>query len=148
LEAYNGEIDARGVDDALRLEYFCRVVADPIHAEVKELRNAHGSWESFEGALLEACGYAKPQGRGRREFDRWVATAMRHRNVMDAFREFERRFSQLSEWERRSVGADKVRLFLKTIHHEERADILFELHDDDGAHGFTEDWSKVEWVCR
>jgi hypothetical protein len=47
LEAYNGEMDARGVEDALRLEYFCWVVADPIHAEVKELRNAHGSWESF-----------------------------------------------------------------------------------------------------
>jgi hypothetical protein len=45
----------------LRLEYFCRVVADPIHAKVKELQNAHGSWESFEGALLEACGYAKPE---------------------------------------------------------------------------------------
>jgi hypothetical protein len=148
LEAYNGEMDARGVEDALRLEYFCRVVGGPICAEVKELRNAHGSWESFEGALLEACGYAKPQGRGRREFDRWVTSARRHRNVMDAFREFEHRFSQLSEWEQRLVGADKVRLFLKTVHHEERADILFELQDDNGAHGLTEDWSEVEWVCR
>jgi hypothetical protein len=63
---------------------------------------------------------------------------------MDAFQEFERRFSQLSEWERRSVRADKVHLFLKTIHHEEREDILFELHDDNGAHGFTDDWSEVE----
>jgi hypothetical protein len=67
---------------------------------------------------------------------------------MDAFREFERRFSQLSEWERRSVGADKVLLFLKTVHHEERADTLFELEDDDGAHGLTEDSSEVERVCR
>jgi hypothetical protein len=85
LEAYNGEMDVRGVKAALRLEYFCRVVADPIYAEVEELRNAHGSWESFEGALLEACRYAKPEGSGRREFDRWVASARRHRNVMDAF---------------------------------------------------------------
>jgi hypothetical protein len=46
------------------------------------------------------------------------------------------------------VGANKVRLFLKTIHHEERMDILFELPDNDGAHGLTEDWSEVEWVCR
>jgi hypothetical protein len=66
---------------------------------------------------------------------------------MDAFREFERRFSQLSESDRRSVGADKVRLFLKTVHHEERMYILFELRDDDGAHGLTEDWSDAEWVC-
>jgi hypothetical protein len=70
LEAYNSEMDARGVENTLRLEYFCRVVADPIHAEIMELRNAHGSWESFEGALLEACGHAKPEGRGRWEFDR------------------------------------------------------------------------------
>jgi hypothetical protein len=49
--------------------------------------------------------------------------------------------------ERRSVGADKV-LFLKTVHHEERADLLFELQDDDGAHALTEDWSEVEWACR
>jgi hypothetical protein len=148
LEAYNGEMDARGVQDALRLECFCRVVADPIYAEVKELRNAHGSWESFEGALLEACGYAKPEGSGRREFDRWVASARRHQNVMDAFQEFERCFSQLSESERISVGADKVRLFLKMVYHEERMDILFELQDDDGAHGLTEEWSEVECVCR
>jgi hypothetical protein len=131
----------------MRLEYFCRVVADPIHVEVKELRNAHESWESFEGALLEACGYAKPEGRRRREFDQWVASARRYRNVMDAFREFECRFSQLSESDRRLVGADKDRLFFKTVHHEEIMDILFELWDGDGAHGLTKNWSEVEWVC-
>jgi hypothetical protein len=137
LEAYNEEMDAQGVAEALRLEYLCRVVAEPIRPEVKELREAHGSWESSEWALLEAYGYAEQEGRGRREFDRWVASAKRQRSVMEAFREFKRRSSQLSEWERRSVGADKVRLFLKTVHHEERADILFELQDDDGAHGLT-----------
>jgi hypothetical protein len=46
------------------------------------------------------------------------------------------------------VGADKVHLFLKTIHHEERADVVLELLDDDGAHGLTKEWSEVEWVCR
>jgi hypothetical protein len=70
LEAYNGEMDARGVEDALRLEYFCRVVAGPMYVAVKELRNANGSWESFEGALLEAFRYAEPEGRDQREFDR------------------------------------------------------------------------------
>jgi hypothetical protein len=148
LKAYNEEMHARGVGGALKLEYFGRVVADPIRAEVKELREAHESWRSFEGALLKAYGYVEPEEEGRREFDRWVASAKRHRSAMEALREFERRFSQLSEWERRSVGADKVRLFLKTVHHEERMDILLELQDDDGAHGLTEDWSEVERVCR
>ena len=45
------------------------------------------------------------------------------------------------------MGADKV-LFLKMVHHEERFDILFELQDDYGAHGLTEEWPEVEWVCR
>ena len=50
------------------------------------------------------------------------------------------RFTQLSERDRRSVGVDKVLLFFKTVHQEERMDILFELQDDRGAHG-------VEYEC-
>jgi hypothetical protein len=148
LEAYNEEMDARGVGEALKLEFFCRAVVEPIRAEVKELRKAHESWESFKGALLEVCGYAEPEVRGRREFDRCVASAKRQWSAIEAFQEFERRFSQLSEWEWRSVGADNVRLFLKTVHNEERVDILFELQYDYGAHGLTSDWSEVEWVFR
>ena len=148
LRAYDAEMAKMGVDEAMRLDFFCRVAAESKYKWVKELREAHESWESFEGALLEAHGYAAAEERGRREFDRWVTATKRHRNAMEAFRLFEGRFSQLSEWERRSVGADKVLLFLKTVHHEERMDILFELQDDDGAHGLTEDWSEVEWVCR
>ena len=87
---------------------------------------------------MKAYGYAEQEGRGRHEFDRWVASAGCHGSAMEAFREFEHRFSQLSEWERRSVGAAKVLLFFKTVHHEERLDILFELQDDYGAHGLTE----------
>ena len=43
---------------------------------------------------------------------------------------------------------DKVLLFLKMVHQEERMDILFEIQDDRGAHGLIEEWSEVEWVCR
>ena len=62
LRAYNAEMRKRDVDVATRLEYFCRVVAVLIHKEVKELREAHDSWLSFEEALLMACGYEKPNG--------------------------------------------------------------------------------------
>ena len=48
LEIYNAELEAQGIDEALRLEFFCRVVADRMHAEVKGLREAHNSWEAFE----------------------------------------------------------------------------------------------------
>ena len=100
-----------GVDEATRLDFFCQVAAESRYEEVKELREAQESWESFEGALLEAYGCAKPEERGRREFDRWVASARRHRSMMEAFQEFECRFSQLSEWERRSVGQTKSSYF-------------------------------------
>ena len=37
LRAYNAEIIEWGVDEATRLEYFCRVVAVSTHKEVKEI---------------------------------------------------------------------------------------------------------------
>ena len=85
LEAQDAEMAKGGVDEAMRLEYFPRVAAVSVHKEVKELREAHESWVSFEGALLEAYGYTEPEGRGRHEFDRWVASARRHQSAMEAF---------------------------------------------------------------
>ena len=77
-----------------------------------------------------------------------MASVKPRRSAMKAFRKFKHRFAQLSGRDQRSVGLDKVNLFLKKVHHEERMDILFELQDDRGAHGLTEEWSEVEWVCR
>mgnify|MGYP000406178465 FL=1 len=37
LEAYDAKMTARDVDEAIRLEYFCQVVAVGMHGEVKEL---------------------------------------------------------------------------------------------------------------
>ena len=113
MRAYNAEMMKRDADEATRLEYFCRVVAVPIHKEVKELREAHDSWVSFEEALLEACGYEKPEGRGRCEFDQWVASAKTRQRAMQAFLEFEHHFAQLSGRDQILVGVDKVLFFMK-----------------------------------
>ena len=43
MQAYNEEMDARGVKEALRLDFFCRIAAPRIHAEVKELGEALNS---------------------------------------------------------------------------------------------------------
>ena len=43
MRAYNAEMTKRGVDEATRLEYFCRVVAVSMHEKVKELPEAHES---------------------------------------------------------------------------------------------------------
>ena len=88
---------------------------------------------------MDAYGYKKLEGRSWQEFDRWMASAKPHRSPIDAFREFERCFSQLLERERRLVRVDKVLLCLKTVHQEERMDILFEVGDEYGAHSLTED---------
>ena len=115
LDTYNAEMDSRGVNEAMRLEYFCRVVAEPNYKEVKELQEAHDSWVTFKEALLEAYGYERPKGQSLYKFDQWVSSMKTHRSAMDAFVEFECRFAQLSERDRRLVGVNKVLLFVKSI---------------------------------
>ena len=82
------------------------------------------------------------------EFGLWVASVKPPRSAMDAFQEFDLRFSQLSDRDQESVGADKVLLFLKSINEKGRIAILPELEDDEGAYGLIEDWNEVERVCR
>ena len=62
---------------------------------------------------------------------------------MKAFQEFERRFAQPSKWNRRLVGADKVLLFLKSVHREEKMDILLE--SEDGYGGTTSSRIGPKW---
>mgnify|MGYP000022839779 CR=1 FL=1 len=84
----------------------------------------------------------------RRELCLWVESVKAPWSAMKEFREFEHHFSQLSNRDRRSVGADKVLLFLKSVNEKGRMAILSELKDDEGANGLTEDWNEVERVCR
>ena len=148
LEVYNGEMDSRGVDEAMRREYFFRVVAEPILKDVKKLLEAHDSWATFEKALLEEYGYERSKGRDRRDFDQWVASAKTHQGTMQAFLDFESHFSQISEREQRFVGVDKVLMFVKSIDRRERMAIGLKFEEDDSANGLIEDWSKVGSVCR
>ena len=148
LKVYNAEMDSRGVDKAMRLEYFCRVVSQPIFKDVEELLEAHDSWATFEKALLEEYDYERLKGQDRRNFDQWVTSAKTHQGATQAFVDFEHHFSQLSEREQRLVGVDKVLMFVKSIDRMERMAIGLKLEEDDGANGLIEDWSKVESVCR
>ena len=68
MQAYNEEMNARGVDEALRLEFFCRIAAPRVHVEVKELGEALISWEAFEEALWQKYG-GPPKSQNRRDFD-------------------------------------------------------------------------------
>ena len=69
----------------------------------------------------------------RREFGLWVASVKAPQSAMEAFREFEHRFSHLSDRDRRSVGADKVLLCFKSVNEKGRMVIIPKLEDDEGA---------------
>ena len=70
---------------------------------------------------------------GRREFDLWVSSAKAPQIAMEALREFDLQFSQLSVRDQESVGADKVPLFLKSVNERGRVAIYPYLEDDEGA---------------
>ena len=74
LRAYHAKMTKWGVDEATGLEYFCRVLSVSMQKEIKEPREAHDLWEFFEGALLEAYGYAKPESVCRQHYEKRSAT--------------------------------------------------------------------------
>ena len=146
LEAYNAEMEAEVVDATLRMEFFCRVVAVWMHAEVKALREAHSSWEAFEEALRQAYG-EPPKGWNRRDFDQWISATNTHRGAMKAFKEFERRFARFPEWEQSLVRADKFLLFVRSIYRAEWEAIGIEPENDDEvngrkSNGYANDWMR------
>ena len=97
---------------------------------------------------MEAYRYKEPKRCKLYEFDQWLSSLKTHQSAMHAFVEFECRFAQLSERDQRLVGVEKVLMFVKSIDRKERNAIGIRLEDDDGANGLTEDWTKVERVCR
>ena len=86
-------MDSRGVDEAMRMEYFCQVVSQPILKDVKGLLEAHYLWVTFKEALLEAYGYKRPKGRGQSNFDQRVSSVKTHHTAMQAFLDFEHQFA-------------------------------------------------------
>ena len=51
LRDYNAEMTERGVDEATRLDFFCRVAAVSRYEEVKEL-TSHGAHESRSSRVM------------------------------------------------------------------------------------------------
>ena len=81
----------------------------------KRLKKSHDSWESLKKALLEKYDYQESKGRGHGEFDQWVTSSKTNQSARHTFLECERRFAQLSLWDQRLVGVDKVLMFVKSI---------------------------------
>ena len=148
LRDYKAEMMRCRIPEGLQVISFNRVATDELQERIHKIQQQNSTWGSFEEALREAYDYKRSKGQDRREFDEWVASEKTHRSATQSFLEFEHRFAQLSKREQRSVGEDKVLMFVRSINRKERMDIGIELEDDDGANGLTEDWAKVERVCR
>ena len=97
----------------MKLNIFFWVAVVSTYKEVKELQEAHGSWESLEEALLENYDYEKRKGRIQNKFNLWVTLIKNHQSIVHVFLEFKRHLVQLLMWDQRWVN--KVLTFAKSI---------------------------------
>jgi hypothetical protein len=81
LEAYRAEMVMRDIPEYMRLSGFPRVAVPGIHAEVLEVREECGSWEEFEGWLLEKYGHDHALRLSKRDFMEWVETPGKGRSA-------------------------------------------------------------------
>ena len=139
LRDYKAEMLRYGISERLQVTSFNRVAMDELQESIHEIRQQNPTWGSFEEALREAYDYERPKGRGRGEFEQWVASAKIHQSATQAFLEFECRFGKLSGQEQQLVGVNKLQMFVLLIDRKERMAIGMKLEDGDGANGLTED---------
>ena len=148
LRDYKAEMLQYGISERLQVISFNRVTTDELQESIHGIGQQNPTWGSFEEALREAYEYERPKGRGWGEFEVWLVLAKIHQSVTQAFLEFERRFSQLSEREQRLVGVDQVLMFVRLIDRKERKAMGIKIENNDGANGLIGDWDKVETTCR
>jgi hypothetical protein len=143
LEAYRAEMVMRDIPEDRQLSGFPRVVVPSIHAEVLEAREECGSWEEFEGQLLEKYGHEDALRLSKREFMEWVESPGKGRNASVLLRDFEERFAPLSTLDRTVLDTSRVLLFVKSVDARDREKIGLLLEIDDGL---TADWAVVKRV--
>jgi hypothetical protein len=144
LEAYRAEMVMRDIPEDRRLSGFPRVVVPGIHAEVLEVREECGTWEEFEGRLLEKYGHDNAIRLSKREFMEWVETPGKGRSASALLREFEDCFARLSTLDRTVLDTSRILLFVKSVDAKDREKIGLLLETDDGL---TTDWAVVKRVC-
>jgi hypothetical protein len=144
LEAYRSEMVMRDITEDRRLSGFPWVATPGIHAEVLQVREECGTWEEFEGRLLEKYGHDDAFRLSKREFMEWVETPGKGRSASALFREFEEQFAHLSALEQTVLDTSRVLLFVKLVDARDREKIGLLLETDDRL---TADWAVVKKVC-
>jgi hypothetical protein len=123
LEAYRAEMVMRDIPEDRRLSGFPRVAIPDIHAEVLQVREECGTWEEFEGRLLEKYGHDDALRLSKCEFMEWVETPGKGRSASALLREFEERFARLSALDRTVLDTSHVLLFVKSVDARDREKI-------------------------
>jgi hypothetical protein len=109
-----------------------------------EVRDKSGTWEEFEGRLLEKYGHYNALRLSKRDFMEWVETPGKGRSASAHLREFEERFARLSTLDRAVLDTSRVLLFVKSVDARDREKISLLLETDDGL---TANWAVVKRVC-
>jgi hypothetical protein len=133
LEAYRAEMVMRDIPEDRRLSGFPRVAVPSIHAEVLEVREECGTWEEFEGRLLEKYGHNDALRVSKREFMEWVESPGKERSASALLRDFKERFARLSTLDRTVLDTSRVLLFVKSADAKDREKIGLLLETDDGV---------------
>jgi hypothetical protein len=115
LEVYRAEMVMRDIPEDRRLSGFPRVATPGIHAEVLKVREECGTWEEFEGRLLEKDGHDDTLRLSKREFMEWVETPGKGRSASALLRDFEERFACLSTLDRTVLDTSLFLLFVKSV---------------------------------
>ena len=151
LREFEKEMKLQGVNDQSMVRCFHRISSVEVCNRVIELQNdlIHGvSWNAFKQALMQEYSLDDESRISRRRFVDWVNQQNKGLFILDLFRDFQKRFSYLSQLEGTRMALEKVSLFVQSVDDDDRNDLEILLEDPNSDDGLVTDWQAVVNVCR
>ncbi|KAL3696509.1 hypothetical protein R1sor_010585 [Riccia sorocarpa] len=119
-------------------------VVPELREHVQGVARAHGAtWEAFSTHLKEEYALEDADRVTKKSFLEWINIPNKRLVATKLFREFEKRFLQLSRVEKLTLEDDKVELFLQSASSELQRELEQLLEDRLEDNGLTTDWKKV-----
>ena len=133
------------VTEGEMIQSFELVVVPEIREHVRAIKDGHGrNWEELKLALKEEYFMEDSERVTKRTFLEWVAKPKEGFSITEIFREFERRYAQLTRMEKATLDAEKIDLFLQAAGKEFQEKLELLLEDKDAEQGLKTDWNEVE----
>lgn len=143
LRVYTCEMEVHRVPDAGMISSFELAVIPEIRGRVKDLQVS--SWSEYEQLLKDEFFDDDAERITKRVFLSWVEEQPGKTMLPnELLREFEKRFSQLSNAEKLLLEMKKTELFLQAADEVLEEKLCFLLADKSEEGGLTSDWKKVE----